>query len=113
MPFLTDDPEVIAGEERRRLGVSAAAQLSWQGAREAFFRWRELIESQGVFVYQLNLAEDDSRGFSVWDDRQVPVIVIDGHEGSYGAKIFTLLHEYAHILLRDPAESATKTPPTT
>jgi Zn-dependent peptidase ImmA (M78 family) len=98
---ITDNPVAVASAERARIGFSVGAQLGWQGDREAFLRWRETIEAEGVFAYRLKLGDDDARGFAIWDDdRQIPVIAIDASEGSYGPKVFTLLHEYAHVLLR-------------
>jgi transcriptional regulator with XRE-family HTH domain len=97
---LRDDPENVAKEERTHFGVTVAEQFTWPGDREAFLRWREVIEAEGVFTYQLPLGPDDSRGFAIWDERRLPVIVIDSADEGYPARIFTLLHEYAHILLR-------------
>lgn len=97
---LSDEPEEIAQRERRRLRVTAAQQFRFPDERSAFLSWRELIETQGVFVYQIKLGPDDSRGFAVWDERTVAAIVVDSSEGTYGPKSFTLWHEYAHLLLR-------------
>lgn len=97
---LSDDAEEVANEERKRLSTSVEEQLAWTTDREAFLRWRELAEGQGLFSYQLTLGPDDSRGFAVWDDRKVPAIVIDVSEAPYPGRIFTIWHEYAHILLR-------------
>jgi Zn-dependent peptidase ImmA (M78 family) len=97
---LSNDPASVAASERERLAVTPAEQFTWEGDREAFLRWRELVEAQGVFVYQMKLGGDDTRGFAMWDDREIPVAVIDASESGYPAKIFTLWHEYAHLLLR-------------
>jgi Zn-dependent peptidase ImmA (M78 family) len=97
---LDDDPEEVANAERERLDVSVEEQFAWLGDREAFLRWREVVESQGVFSCQLELGADGSRGFAIWDERQIPVIVIDSAEDPYPARVFTIWHEYAHILLR-------------
>ena len=97
---LSDDPLSVAASERERLAVTPAEQFAWGGDREAFLRWRELAEAQGVFVYQMKLGGDDTRGFAIWDDREIPIAVIDAAESGYPAKIFTLWHEYAHLLLR-------------
>jgi Zn-dependent peptidase ImmA (M78 family) len=97
---LSNDPVSVAASERERLAVKPAEQFAWGGDREAFLRWRELTEAQGVFVYQMKLGGDDTRGFAMWDDREIPIAVIDASESGYPAKIFTLWHEYAHLLLR-------------
>jgi Zn-dependent peptidase ImmA (M78 family) len=97
---LSNDPVSVAASERERMAVTPAEQFTWGGDREAFLRWRELVEAQGVFVYQLKLGGDETRGFAMWDDREIPIAVIDASESGYSAKIFTLWHEYAHLLLR-------------
>ena len=98
---VTDSPSLAASTERQRIGYSVSVQLGWLNSREAFLRWREAIEGEKVFTYQLPLGEDDARGFAIWDDsRRMPIIVVDQGEEGYGPKVFTLLHEYAHILLR-------------
>ena len=97
---LSDDPVIIANRERERLNISPSDQMVWGGDREAFFRWREIVEAQGVFTYQMKFGEDGTRGLAVWDENEIPIIAIDSSEGGYQARIFTLWHEYAHILMR-------------
>src|SRR5919205_2275329 len=46
------------------------------------------------------MGEQDCRGFSIYDEREVPVIAINALEGDYPPLIFTLIHEYCHLLLR-------------
>lgn len=94
------EPEHVAQQELARLNADVAEQFASADDRQAFLGWRELVESQGVFVYQIRLGHDDSRGFAIWDEREVPAIVVDASEGTYGPKSFTIWHEYAHILLR-------------
>lgn len=94
------DAVEVAARERARFGVAVEEQATWENDREAFNMWRMAIEYQGVLTYQLKLGADNTRGFSVWDDRGIPAIVIDSGEGGYGAKIFTLFHEYCHVILR-------------
>jgi Zn-dependent peptidase ImmA (M78 family)/transcriptional regulator with XRE-family HTH domain len=97
---LTDDPAKAGEAERKKANIPAAAQMRWATDREAFLRWRQWIEGQGVFVYQLKMDIRDCRGFSVWDDRQVAAIVVNAAETEYKYKTFTLLHEFCHLLLR-------------
>jgi Zn-dependent peptidase ImmA (M78 family) len=97
---LVDDAEQTATRERERLNIRVEEQFAWFAEQQAFLRWREVVEAQGVFTYQLPLGDDDSRGFAIWDEREIPIIVIDSKEEGYPARVFTLWHEYAHILLR-------------
>lgn len=98
---LDDNAEEIADEERRRLGISVDEQLEWPRPRAAFESWRNIVESQGTFVVQHKLGlRDDVRGFSVLDERELPIAVLNSQEADYGPRNFTLFHEYAHLMLR-------------
>jgi Zn-dependent peptidase ImmA (M78 family)/transcriptional regulator with XRE-family HTH domain len=99
---LTSEPEHLADQERKRIGISILEQVSWDKDTQAFRRWRGLAEAQGVFVYSLNLGPTRvCRGLSILDERNVPIAVVNSEEGSYRARNFTLWHEYAHLLLRE------------
>lgn len=95
----------MAGErERLRLGVTAATQLAW-GFADAFRNWRTVIERSGIFVLQQKFELDDCRGFTIFRDANAPIIMLNKNEIYEPAKIFTLAHEYCHILLRQPGLS--------
>ena len=44
---LSDNSVNVAASERERLEITPAEQFAWDGDREAFLRWRELVEAQG------------------------------------------------------------------
>lgn len=90
--------------ERREIGVSVQWQLSW-GAGEGFRRWRAVIERLGIAVYFQKFDLADCRGFSLWEEGITPAIVINKAERSENARVFTLIHEYAHLLIRRPGIS--------
>ncbi len=100
---VADDPQVLAANERREFGVPIERQLGWQTERHAFLTFRDLIEARGIFVYARNLGPPTNcRGFSLLDERDLPTIVVNSNkEEEYGPRNFTLLHEYAHVLLRE------------
>ncbi|MBK9248465.1 MAG: ImmA/IrrE family metallo-endopeptidase [Ignavibacteria bacterium] len=60
----------------------------------------EKVEFFGIAVFQLSLTQDNLRGFSIVDD-VLPIIGIKRGAEQPTAKIFTLFHELAHILLKD------------
>jgi Zn-dependent peptidase ImmA (M78 family)/transcriptional regulator with XRE-family HTH domain len=108
MPRATSasDPVAVAAEERKRLGLKLDAQLGLKTDLETFRRFRALVEDSGVFVYVISAGSTNSwRGLSIYDDRKIPVIVINGAEKNNSGKLFTLFHEYYHILLRQSAIS--------
>lgn len=98
------DPEALGMRERERLGIGINQQIEWTAA-ESFGRWRATIEKQGVSVFIKKYPWDDSRGFSLYDDALTPAIVINKNEDADVARSFSLLHEYAHLLIRRPGVS--------
>lgn len=95
---------VKLGERLRELvGVSlddqkAAARTDPQGFK-TFRVWREAIEELGVLVLQDgSLSVDDMRGF-VSPHPSVPALVINTND-DVRARLFTMLHELAHVFWR-------------
>ena len=91
-----------------RDAVEAAQKIrSWLGFRAddtpTFEEWRKAIENKGVFVFMTSpynhwskTAVKDCRGF-VFNFSPLPIIVINDSD-SYGAQLFTLMHELGHLL---------------
>ena len=97
---LDDDPETVAARERRRFGVSMDEQRLWHGLDDARRQWRQRIEDRGVFTYMIPMQPpDEVSGFSIFRD-DLAAICVNDRESTEGAKLFTLFHEYCHLLLR-------------
>jgi len=96
---LDDDPEEVAIRERRRFGVSIDDQKHWRGTDGARRHWRALIEDKGVFTYMIPMPTDELSGFSIFRN-DLAAICVNDRESTEGAKLFTLFHEYCHLLLR-------------
>jgi Zn-dependent peptidase ImmA (M78 family) len=96
---LEEDPEGIATRERKRFGVSVEEQRAWRNLADARRQWRRRIEDRGVFTYMIPMPPDELSGFSMLRDGLAAICVND-REPTEGAKVFTLLHEYSHLLLR-------------
>ncbi len=97
---LADSPEEVAARERARFAISVEAQGQWQGYDEPFDRWRSQIQDFGILVLLMNMPWNDCRGVSLWGEGLIPVIVVNS-EDAHNARVFTLFHEYAHLLLRE------------
>ena len=94
---LTEPPEILAARERAKLGITIQEQMSFRDKYEAFRKWREVLESRNILVHQARIPLEEVRGFSLLDN-MVPMITLSFSD-SIHAKIFTLFHEFAHILL--------------
>lgn len=97
---ITDDPEMIGSQIRDILKVDSEKQKKAPGKYGAFNLWRAAIESAGVLVFQSTGVDvTEMRGFSM-NEFSLPVIVLNSGDTPNG-RIFTLLHEFAHIMLKE------------
>jgi Zn-dependent peptidase ImmA (M78 family) len=89
--------EEAAVEERTRLRISREAQSGWSDYYEAFRVWRGVVEELGILVFQMHMPVDEVRGFSL--SEETPAAIVLNSADFVGARIFTLFHEYGHLLL--------------
>jgi Zn-dependent peptidase ImmA (M78 family) len=93
-----EDPEVVGKRIRQLLGITWEQQLGWSSPHAALNAWRTAIERLGVLVFQTGDIElSEMRGTSI-PRGPLPVIVLNNADVPHG-RIFSLLHEFAHILL--------------
>lgn len=93
-----EDEELVGQRIRQSLGVSRESQLAWSGPYAALNTWRAAIERQGVLVFQTgDVALAEMRGTSI-PHGPLPAILLNTADAPHG-RVFTLLHEFAHILL--------------
>jgi len=97
---LKDDPEKVAQRERERSGIQISGDTSGMSVVRAFDIWREWLESQNISVVKMKMPVDDARGFSLTDGE--PYVIVVNSADADRARLFTLFHEYAHILLNMP-----------
>lgn len=103
---VADNPETVANAERRRFAVTPKEQLEIS-ADKLWMTYRLRIEAQGISVYVEDFPIDDTRGISLFVD-DFPAIILSSREQRPQWKLFSLLHEYAHVLIRDPGISDQK-----
>jgi Zn-dependent peptidase ImmA (M78 family)/DNA-binding XRE family transcriptional regulator len=95
---LAEDPEQLGDRLRDRLDVSVEDQESWRNSYEALKNWIDAVERAGVLVFQISGVEvSEMRGFSL-PSRTFPIVAVNGKDSANG-RIFTLLHEFVHLLL--------------
>lgn len=97
---LSEDPEVVAARLRASLGVSFQTQTELSDEYDAWNTWRAAAEGLGVLVFQAEKVDvAEMRGFCLAKE-PLPVIVINIKDSPRG-RAFTLLHELAHLALRE------------
>lgn len=96
---IDDSPEVAASRVRGALGISLEEQFSWRRPEDAFNGWLAAVESLGVLVLRTSdVATSEMRGFSLTG--RVSVVVVNALDWPRG-QVFTLMHELAHLTLRE------------
>jgi Zn-dependent peptidase ImmA (M78 family)/DNA-binding XRE family transcriptional regulator len=99
---LDEDPDELARRIRGALGVDSAEQFSWRDPQryKPLRQWRARIESLGVLVFQVTGVEtQEMLGFSLAEP-VLPVIAVNRKIRNPNGRIFTLLHEFVHLMLR-------------
>ena len=97
---LSDSPEMLAEEVRMQFGIKGFPRRASFTKKTALDEWIKILEKNGILVFQLSITMNkEIRGFSLIDE-DVPVIVLRRSD-EISAKIFTLFHELAHLLLRE------------
>lgn len=103
----TDDrinPEEVGQKIRDALGVRPELQSRWGNQLPAFREWRSRIEDHGVLVFQASRFDSsEASGFAYWAD-PFPIIVVN-RKDMYPRRTFSLLHELAHLMLRQSGVS--------
>jgi Zn-dependent peptidase ImmA (M78 family) len=90
----------LAGEWRTRWGVTVDEQLGWHDANKLYASLRGFIEGLGVVVVHRSFDSDEAAGIYMHVDAGPHVIVINTTRSSKARKLFTLAHEFCHVLLR-------------
>jgi len=94
---LSDDVYEVGNLIRKLLKVSFKQQESIKKETRLNF-WREKIEDLGTLVFSASLIDlKIMRGFSI-DKNPLPIIVLNSKD-HHKARIFTLFHEFTHLLL--------------
>lgn len=96
------DPSILAARIRADLSISIAEQLAFRRYADFFQHLRARIEAVGVLTLRTGGPQrfpiEDARALSFTD--QQPYLILINNKDTEGAKNFSLLHEFGHILLR-------------
>lgn len=98
---IEDDPETLGARIREALGITFEDQVGWRDPSRytALREWRTRLEQLGVLVFQFpGIEPSEVLGFSLAES-VVPVVALNRKIKPNG-RIFTMLHEVAHLMLR-------------
>ena len=99
-----DDPEQAAGNDALVFKTSAiwpksarTGKLRSGSARVMYGALRAAVEARNILVLQYPFPLSEARGFALTGDG--PAAILVNSRDAVPSRMFTLLHEYAHILL--------------
>lgn len=93
----TARPELVAKKYREILNVTEARQKRCKSSYEFFHMLRDILEDLNILVFQFSMPVEDARAFVLADE--YPYVIVVNTKDSIEARIFSLMHEFAHILL--------------
>ena len=94
---LTDNPDLIASEYRKLLNLDLEKQRKFRDAYKMFGHLRDVLEDHNILVFQFSMPIEDARGFALADES--PNVIVINSKDSIEARLFTLMHEFGHIIL--------------
>lgn len=105
-----DTPEQAGESIRRFLGLNAEQLLGFGAdptGRLGFNTWRMALERAGVLVFQSSrVPQSEASGFALAYDT-MPVVVVNRKDVPQ-RRLFSMLHEFAHVALRESGVSDLK-----
>lgn len=99
---IENNPQQIATRERKRLHIDELMKTDhFESLTQVGYltELRKSIESQNILVFQMKMPMKDARGFSLSD--AYPCSIVINSSDAPSARLFTLMHEYAHIILKE------------
>jgi Zn-dependent peptidase ImmA (M78 family) len=94
---LSDNPETIAKKYRKIFELTEEKQRKFKTPYEFFNYLRDILENMNILVFQFSMPVEDARGFVLSDES--PAVIVVSTKDSIEARLFSLMHEFAHILL--------------
>src|SRR5262249_9997378 len=102
LPYLRDlvsNPVDAATFVRQLIGITLEGRFAFRGPGRALRAWIDGLEGLGILVFQMSgIGTSECLGLSIYKD-ELPVVVLNGADELAG-RIFTLIHELAHLLTR-------------
>ncbi|MBU2561556.1 MAG: ImmA/IrrE family metallo-endopeptidase [Nanoarchaeota archaeon] len=94
---ISDSPTETALKYRKAYNLTVDTQQKFKDAYKLHNYLRDTLEEQNILSFQISMPIEDARGFALAD--KSPKIIVVNSQDSIEARIFTLLHEFGHILL--------------
>jgi len=99
----SEDAKKIAEKYRKEFKFDETRQRKFKTPYEVFNFLRDTIEDKNIIVFQISMPIEDARGFTLVDDS--PAVIVVNSKDQIEARIFTLMHEFGHVLLNESGVS--------
>ena len=96
-PPSLEEVERLGVVARGAIGIDDDGQLQWPSQAAALEAVQSGIEASGVFVFRQRMELNECRGAARWDAGGPPSILVNASD-SATAQLFTLLHEFTHLM---------------
>jgi len=95
----SSNPDKIAYWLRNKLGYLIEDQIKDKNEYVTYNKWRNYFEIElGLFVFQFSMPTHEVQGFN-YSDTYPFCIVINSRNYFPNSRIFTLFHEFSHVLI--------------
>ncbi len=94
---ISDNAEHIAIKFREKFNLTEEKQRKFKTPYELFNYLRDILEDQNIYLFQFSMPVEDARGFVFVDE--TPTVIVVNTKDNIEARIFSLMHEFGHILL--------------
>ncbi len=103
---LAENPVQLAQSFANNLGISSSIRDEFQNTFSYYKFLRFKIEKCGIFVVHVSIKDRNTKGASFYDETGLAhFIVVNTYKQNSGSRIFTLLHEFCHLLLQQSGVS--------
>jgi Zn-dependent peptidase ImmA (M78 family) len=89
----------LASRVRDYLGVTLDKQFECKDDYEALRMWVEAVQAKGIYVAQRAIPQDDIRAYSLREGDKAILVLSTKDRAS--ARIFSLFHEYGHLMFKN------------
>jgi Zn-dependent peptidase ImmA (M78 family)/transcriptional regulator with XRE-family HTH domain len=95
---LGDSVESVVRRVWEYIDIPMVTRRHWRTPYDALNGWKDIIEQQGVLVMHLDRVEIEEIRGVVIAEPVFPLIAVNGKDSPTG-RIFTLVHEFTHLML--------------
>jgi len=93
----SEKPESVAEKYRSVFKLGKESKTKFTNPYQLFNYLRDTLEDMNMMTFQFSMPLEDARGFALSDES--PSVIVVNTKDSIEARLFTLMHEFAHILL--------------